>query len=117
MKCRRYFCSVLTATNGTGCPSPSNTFYINAWSYIKHVCRLLEVCATYLTIPGSDDSNLSAIIGGAVGGITLLLLIDTILCLIWLKRQSDGEDDYIITYTTYAFKVVVIQSVQFDVRD
>ena len=62
-------------------------------------------------MPGSDDSNLLAIIGGAVGGICLLLLIDTILCLIWLKRQSDGEDDYILTYTTYAFKlsVVVVQ--------
>ena len=45
------------------------------------------------TTPGFDDSNLSVIIGGAVGGICLLLLIDTILCLIWLKRQSDGEDD------------------------
>ena len=63
---------------------------------IEHVCRLLEVlyCIPCLpTMPGSDDSNLSAIIGGAVGGINLLLLIDTILCLIWLKRQSDGEDD------------------------
>ena len=49
------------------------------------------------TTPGSDDSkNQSAIIGGAVGGICLLLLIDTILCLVWLKRQSDGEDDYIL---------------------
>ena len=85
---------------------------------IKHVCRLMEVYATCFigipcppTTPGSDNSNLSAIIGAAVGGITLLLLIDTILCLIWLKRQSDGEDDYILTYSTYDFKwsVVVIQ--------
>ena len=92
---------------------------------IEHVCRLLDVlycihCPP--TIPGSDDSNLSAIIGAAVGGITLLLLIDTILCLIWLKRQSDGEDDYILTYSTYAFKwsLVVMQlrkTVQFDVRE
>ena len=94
---------------------------------IKHVCRLLEVYATCFIAypvhqPGSDDSNLSAIIGAAVRGITLLLLIETILCLIWLKRQSDGEDDYILTYTTNAFKwsVVVIQlrkPVQFDFRE
>ena len=54
------------------------------------------IATTLSTTPGSDGSNLSAIIGGAVGGICLLLLIDTILCLIWLKKQSDGEDDYIL---------------------
>ena len=71
--------------------------YVDGWRNMPPYFIATNTLSPSLsTTPGSDGSNLSAIIGGAVGGICLLLLIDTILCLIWLKKQSDGEDDYIL---------------------